>query len=155
MASNTERGVPEDGRGGISDTARGLAPPALPPPPAEGLMKIGRPIRTASAASPGRSILVLNTGTLREALPEGPVASKVPRVLKLPKGEVYVPCENPRGELGFLVSSDGSNKPHRVHVRAPSFANLQILSHVAPGYSISDLVGLIAMTDIVLGDVDR
>jgi len=74
---------------------------------------------------------------------------------KPPFGYVYQAVESPRGELGFLISSDGTNKPHRVHVRTPSFANLQILAHVAPGYTISDLVGLIAMTDIVLGDVDR
>lgn len=74
---------------------------------------------------------------------------------KPPVGFVYQAVESPRGELGFLVSSDGTNKPHRVHVRAPSFANLQILPFVAKGHSVSDLVGLIAMTDIVLGDVDR
>ena len=74
---------------------------------------------------------------------------------KPPVGFVYQAVESPRGELGFFVSSDGTNKPHRVHVRTPSFGNLQILPHIAPGYSISDLVGLIAMTDIVLGDVDR
>ncbi len=74
---------------------------------------------------------------------------------KTPVGFVYQAVESPRGELGFLISSDGTNKPHRVHVRTPSFANLQLLPHVAPGYTISDLVGLIAMTDIVLGDVDR
>jgi NADH-quinone oxidoreductase subunit D len=74
---------------------------------------------------------------------------------KPPVGFVYAAVESPRGELGFLVSSDGSNKPHRVHVRAPSFANLQLLPPVAKGRFISDLVGLIAMTDIVLGDVDR
>lgn len=72
-----------------------------------------------------------------------------------PIGYVYQAIESPRGELGFLVSSDGTNKPHRVRVRTPSFANLQLLGHVAPGYTISDMVGLIAMTDIVLGDVDR
>lgn len=72
-----------------------------------------------------------------------------------PVGFVYQAVESPRGELGFLVSSDGTNKPHRVRVRTPSFANLQLLGHVAPGYTISDMVGLIAMTDIVLGDVDR
>ncbi len=70
-------------------------------------------------------------------------------------GFVYAAVESPRGELGYLVSSDGSNKPHRVHVRTPSFANLQILGPIASGRFISDLVGLIAMTDIVLGDVDR
>ncbi|TAH51569.1 MAG: NADH dehydrogenase (quinone) subunit D [Chloroflexota bacterium] len=74
---------------------------------------------------------------------------------KPPVGYVYQAIESPRGELGFMVSSDGTNKPHRVRVRAPSFANLQLLGHVAPGYTISDMVGLIAMTDIVLGDVDR
>jgi NADH-quinone oxidoreductase subunit D len=74
---------------------------------------------------------------------------------KPPVGVVYQAVESPRGELGFLVSSDGTNKPHRVRVRTPSFANLQLLSFVAPGHTISDLVGLIAMTDIVLGDVDR
>ncbi len=74
---------------------------------------------------------------------------------KPPVGFVYQAVESPRGELGFLISSDGTNKPHRVRVRTPSFANLQLLGHVAPGYTISDIVGLIAMTDIVLGDVDR
>jgi NADH-quinone oxidoreductase subunit D len=72
-----------------------------------------------------------------------------------PVGYVYQAVESPRGELGFMISSDGTNKPHRVRVRAPSFVNLQLLPHVAPGYSISDMVGLIAMIDIVLGDVDR
>lgn len=74
---------------------------------------------------------------------------------KPPVGYVYQAVESPRGELGFLISSDGTNKPHRVRVRTPSFANLQLLGHIAPGYTISDMVGLIAMTDIVLGDVDR
>ncbi len=74
---------------------------------------------------------------------------------KPPVGYVYQAVESPRGELGFMISSDGTNKPHRVRVRTPSFVNLQLLGHVAPGYTISDMVGLIAMTDIVLGDVDR
>ena len=74
---------------------------------------------------------------------------------KPPVGFVYAAVESPRGELGFLISSDGSNKPHRVRVRAPSFANLQLLSSIAKGRFISDLVGMIAMIDIILGDVDR
>jgi NADH-quinone oxidoreductase subunit D len=72
-----------------------------------------------------------------------------------PKGMVYAAVESPRGELGFLISSDGGNQPHRVHVRAPSLANLQILPPIAKGRLISDLVGIIATTDIILGDVDR
>lgn len=74
---------------------------------------------------------------------------------KPPVGFVYASVESPRGELGFLVSSNGTNMPHRVHVRAPSFANLQTLPLISKGYYIADLVGIIAMTDIVLGDVDR
>jgi len=72
-----------------------------------------------------------------------------------PEGFVYVPIESPRGELGFLLSSNGTNMPHRVRVRTPSFANLQMLPELSKGYYIADLVGIIAMTDIVLGDVDR
>jgi len=72
-----------------------------------------------------------------------------------PKGLVYASVESPRGELGFLVSSNGTNRPHRVHVRTPSFANLQMLPLISRGYYIADLVGIIAMTDIILGDVDR
>ncbi len=75
--------------------------------------------------------------------------------LKPPVGFAYAAVESPRGELGFLVSSDGTNMPHRVHVRTPSFANLQTLPFLSKGYYIADLVGIIAMTDIVLGDVDR
>ncbi len=72
-----------------------------------------------------------------------------------PEGFVYAPVESPRGELGFLVSSNGTNMPHRVHVRTPSFANLQTLPMISKNYYIADLVGIIAMTDIILGDVDR
>jgi NADH dehydrogenase I D subunit len=72
-----------------------------------------------------------------------------------PIGYAYSWVESPRGELGFLVSSNGTNMPHRVHVRTPSFANLQTLPLVSKGYYIADLVGIIAMIDIVLGDVDR
>jgi NADH-quinone oxidoreductase subunit D len=75
--------------------------------------------------------------------------------IKPPEGFVYAAVESPRGELGMLVSSNGTNTPHRVHVRTPSFANLQPLPILSKGYYIADLVGIIAMTDIVLGDVDR
>lgn len=74
---------------------------------------------------------------------------------KPPEGFVYAAVESPRGELGFLVSSNGTNMPHRVRVRAPSFANLQMLPLISKGYYIADLVGIIAMIDIILGDVDR
>ncbi|MBI3536238.1 MAG: NADH dehydrogenase (quinone) subunit D [Chloroflexi bacterium] len=75
--------------------------------------------------------------------------------IKPPKGIVYAAVESPRGELGYLVSSNGTNMPHRVHVRAPSFANLQLLPVLAKGAYVADMVAIIAMIDIVLGDVDR
>jgi NADH-quinone oxidoreductase subunit D len=72
-----------------------------------------------------------------------------------PPGEVYQVIESPRGELGFFVASDGSAKPYRVKVRAPSFINLQSLSKLAEGRLIADVVACIGTTDIVLGEVDR
>ncbi|MGC1686175.1 MAG: NADH dehydrogenase (quinone) subunit D [Candidatus Acidiferrales bacterium] len=72
-----------------------------------------------------------------------------------PPGEVYQCIESPRGELGFFVRSDGSAKPYRVKVRAPSFVNLQAVSKLVEGRLIADVVTCIGTTDIVLGEVDR
>jgi NADH-quinone oxidoreductase subunit D len=72
-----------------------------------------------------------------------------------PPGEVYQNVESPRGELGFYVASDGSPKPFRVKVRAPSFVNLQALPLLATGRVISDVVACIGTLDIVLGEIDR
>jgi NADH-quinone oxidoreductase subunit D len=73
----------------------------------------------------------------------------------VPAGEVYQAIESPRGELGFYVVSDGTPKPYRVHVRAPSFANLQALPKMCEGRLIADVVAAIGSIDIVLGDCDR
>jgi len=72
-----------------------------------------------------------------------------------PVGEVYQTIESPRGELGFYIVSDGSPKPWRCHVRAPSFANLQALTKIAEGRLIADVVACIASLDTVLGEIDR
>ena len=72
-----------------------------------------------------------------------------------PVGEVYQAVESPRGELGFYMVSDGSPKPFRCHVRAPSFANLQALPKLIEGRLIADVVACIGTIDIVLGEVDR
>jgi NADH-quinone oxidoreductase subunit D len=74
---------------------------------------------------------------------------------KPPRGDAYVSIEAPRGILGYYVVSDGSPRPYRVHIRAPSFINLQSLPHMAKGRLVADLVALIASLDPVLGDVDR
>jgi len=115
-----------------------------------------------------------------EGLPEGPVKANAPHIVmpdreamktsiesliyhfKIvtegfhpPIGEVYQTIESPRGELGFYIVSDGSPKPFRCHVRAPSFANLQALSKMIEGRLIADVVACIGTIDIVLGEVDR
>lgn len=70
-------------------------------------------------------------------------------------GEVYVPTESARGELGYYVISDGGSMPYRVKVRAPSFVNLQSLSYACKGVQVADMVAIIASLDPVMGDVDR
>jgi NADH-quinone oxidoreductase subunit D len=75
--------------------------------------------------------------------------------LKPPPGEVYHAIEGARGEMGFYVVSDGSGKPYRFHMRAPSFYNLQALPHMATNYLVGDIVAIIGSIDFVLGEVDR
>jgi NADH-quinone oxidoreductase subunit D len=74
---------------------------------------------------------------------------------RVPEGEVYVAIESPRGELGCYIVSDGTSRPYRLHVRAPSFANLQALAPMARGAFIPDVIACISSIDPVLGDVDR
>jgi NADH-quinone oxidoreductase subunit D len=74
---------------------------------------------------------------------------------RVPPGEVYVPIESPRGELGCFVVADGSSKPARVHMRDPSFVNLQSLAPMGEGGLIADFIASIAMLDPILGGIDR
>lgn len=115
-----------------------------------------------------------------DGMPEGPVKADAPKIVlpdrekmktqmesliyhfkivtegfTVPAGEVYQAVESPRGELGFYIVSDGTAKPYRVHVRAPSFANLTMLPTMCEGRLIADVVAAIGSIDIVLGDVDR
>jgi NADH-quinone oxidoreductase subunit D len=115
-----------------------------------------------------------------EGIPEGPVKADAPHVVlpdrekmktqmealiyhfkivtegfTVPEGEVYMPIESPRGEMGYYVVSDGTPKPYRVHMRSPSFANLQTLRKMCEGRLIADVVAAIGSIDIVLGDCDR
>jgi NADH-quinone oxidoreductase subunit D len=72
-----------------------------------------------------------------------------------PEGEIYFGAENPKGELGFYINSRGGGVPHRLKIRAPSFVNLSILSHLLPGNSISDVVAILGSLDFVMGESDR
>jgi NADH-quinone oxidoreductase subunit D len=74
---------------------------------------------------------------------------------RVPPGETYVPIESPRGELGCFVVADGSAKPARVHMRDPSFVNLQALKYMGEGGLIADFIASVAMLDPILGGVDR
>jgi NADH-quinone oxidoreductase subunit D len=74
---------------------------------------------------------------------------------RVPAGQVYVPVESPRGELGYHVVSDGSNRPYRVHVRDASFVNLQAAPAMTEGGLIADVIASVASIDPVMGGVDR
>jgi len=74
---------------------------------------------------------------------------------KVPEGEVYVGIESPRGEIGCYIVSDGSPKPYRIHMRAPSFVNIQCLPHMMRDGLVADAVAVISSVDPVLGEVDR
>jgi NADH-quinone oxidoreductase subunit D len=113
-------------------------------------------------------------------MPEGPIKADAPKVVlpdrekmktqmealiyhfkivtegfTVPAGEVYQGVESPRGEMGYYIVSDGTAKPYRVHMRSPSFANLNAILPMCQGQLIADVVAAIGSIDIVLGDVDR
>ncbi|HYU46780.1 MAG TPA: NADH dehydrogenase (quinone) subunit D [Terriglobales bacterium] len=122
-------------------------------------------------------------GIVQQALagmPEGPIKADAPKVVlpdrekmktqmealiyhfkiitegfSVPAGEVYQAVESPRGEMGYYIVSDGTAKPYRVHMRGPSYANLQALSKMCEGQLIADVVAAIGSIDVVLGDIDR
>jgi NADH-quinone oxidoreductase subunit D len=74
---------------------------------------------------------------------------------RVPEGEVYQVIESPRGEVGYYAVSDGTAKPYRVHVRGPSFGNLQAVPEMVRGTLIADVIASIGSMDFVLGDTDR
>jgi len=73
----------------------------------------------------------------------------------VPVGEVYAAVEAPKGEFGVFISSDGSNRPYRVKLRAPGYYHLQGLDFIAKGHLLADVVTIIGTLDIVFGEVDR
>jgi NADH-quinone oxidoreductase subunit D len=74
---------------------------------------------------------------------------------RVPEGEAYVAIESPRGELGCYLVSDGTSKPYRMHIRGPSFVNLQVLPVLLRGGLMADAVAVISSVDPVMGEVDR
>ncbi len=75
--------------------------------------------------------------------------------VRVPPGEAYGRVENPKGELGFYVVSDGKPNPWRYHIRAPSFINLMAMATMCNGQKVADVVAILGSIDIVLGETDR
>jgi NADH-quinone oxidoreductase subunit D len=90
-----------------------------------------------------------------DGIPSGPIQAKVPKVIKVPKGETYVRAENPKGEMGYYVVSDGGSGPYRLKIRSASFSNISILPWILEGVLIPDIIAIMGSLDFVLGDVDR
>ncbi|TAJ09811.1 MAG: NADH dehydrogenase (quinone) subunit D [Nitrospirae bacterium] len=115
-----------------------------------------------------------------DLLPEGPIVADAPKIIpppkahvmrdmeslihhfiiftqgfKPPKGETYCATEAPKGELGFFIISDGSPRPYRMKIRAPSFVHMGAFDHMARGYLISDIITIFGTYDIVMGECDR
>ncbi len=90
-----------------------------------------------------------------EQIPAGEVRTRVPTPLKPPPGETYVSIEAPKGELGFYLVSDGSAKPYRFKIRAPSLLNLTVLRDLVVGWKLADAIVTFGSIDVCMGEVDR
>jgi len=90
-----------------------------------------------------------------DSMPSGPLQAKVPKVIKVPQGRTYVRAENPKGEMGYYIVSDGGLGPYRLKVRTASFSNVSILPIMLEGALLPDLIAIMGSLDFVLGDVDR
>jgi NADH-quinone oxidoreductase subunit D len=90
-----------------------------------------------------------------DGIPAGPLQAKVPKIIKVPKGETYVRAENPKGEMGYYLVSDGGQGPYRLKIRSASFSNISILPWILEGTLIPDIIAIMGSLDFVLGDVDR
>jgi NADH-quinone oxidoreductase subunit D len=92
---------------------------------------------------------------LIDGMPAGPIMAKVPRIIKVPAGEVWVNTENPLGEMGYYIVSRGATGPFRVKIRSASFSNVSILPWLLRGVFVPDIVTILAGLYFILGDIDR
>jgi NADH-quinone oxidoreductase subunit D len=90
-----------------------------------------------------------------DGIPSGPLQAKVPKVIKVPAGETYVAAENPKGEMGYYLVSDGGQGPYRLKIRSASFSNISFLPWILEGALVPDIIAIMGSLDFVLGDVDR
>jgi NADH-quinone oxidoreductase subunit D len=89
------------------------------------------------------------------ALPPGPIAARLPKVLRVPEGHIYAWTENPLGLNGYYLVSRGGKTPWRLKLRSASFSNVQVLSEVLPGHRIEDVTAILGSLFFVVGDMDR
>ena len=85
----------------------------------------------------------------------GPINQKLPKVVKAPEGEIYVRTENPLGQCGYYLVSDGKKNPWRLKMRTPSFSNVQMVPYLLEGALLSDMIAVLGSVFFVVGDVDR
>jgi NADH/F420H2 dehydrogenase subunit C len=91
-----------------------------------------------------------------DGLPSGEIIAKKPAwQIRVPAGESYGRVENPKGELGYYVVSDGGTNPYRYHVRSPCFVNLGVLGELCKGHKVADVVIILGSIDLTMGEVDR
>lgn len=102
-----------------------------------------------------QSVKIIKQALVKLREEGGEFTTKVPRVIKVPVGEIYMRTECPKGELGYHIISDGKKGPYRFKVKSPCFTNVSALGEIVPGMMIADLVATIGSLDIVLGEVDR
>ncbi len=101
-----------------------------------------------------QSIRILQQA-LKQIQPGEIMTGKKNYQIRVPKGEVYGRGENPKGELGFYLVSDGNPNPYRYHVRSPSFINLTSMNEMSVGHKVADLIIILGSHDVVMGEVDR
>jgi NADH-quinone oxidoreductase subunit D len=90
-----------------------------------------------------------------DQIPAGPIMAKVPRIIKVPEGEVWAETENPLGQMGYYVISKGATGPFRVKIRSASFSNVSILPWLLRGVFVPDVITILASLYFILGDIDR
>ncbi len=92
---------------------------------------------------------------LLDGLPSGPIQAKVPRIIKVPAGEAWAHTENPLGEMGYYIVSQGGLGPFRVKIRSASFHNISIAPWLLKGVYVPDIITILASLYFILGDIDR
>jgi NADH-quinone oxidoreductase subunit D len=92
---------------------------------------------------------------LLDGLPSGPIQAKVPRIIKVPAGEAWAHTENPLGEMGYYIVSQGGLGPMRVKIRSASFHNISIVPWLLKGVYVPDIITILASLYFILGDIDR